>query len=142
MKFVIDTNILLSALIKDSTTRRILMGFENEFYYPKSSFFEIKKYKGLVIKKSGMDENEYVNVLDYLLEHITLLSDEFMRQKLIEAKKLMNEIDSDDVIFLACAFVLNSPIWSNDKHFKKQDKVEVFTTNEFVKKFLKNNVIK
>ncbi len=49
MIFVIDTNILISALIRDSTTRKIIVKSGWEFYYPEISFHEVRKYKGLVL---------------------------------------------------------------------------------------------
>lgn len=52
MKFVIDTNILLSALIRDSTTRKIIIKSGWSFYYPEMSFHEVRKYKGLVLEMS------------------------------------------------------------------------------------------
>lgn len=43
--FVIDTNIILSAFIKNSTTRKIIVESGWDFYYPEMSFHEIRKYK-------------------------------------------------------------------------------------------------
>ncbi len=137
MRFVIDTNILISALIRDSTTRKIIKDVVWDFYYPEKSFVEVCKYKSLILKKSKMNEQEYTKLLDNLLEHITLVSDEFMQQGLSKATNLLCKIDPDDVIFLACAIALDLDIWSDDKHFQKQNRVGVFTTNEFVKRFLK-----
>ena len=50
MKIIIDTNVLLSALIKNSSTRTIIMESGWTFYYPEMSFHEVRKYKDLVIK--------------------------------------------------------------------------------------------
>ncbi len=44
----------------------------------------------------------------------------------------MREIDIDDSLFLALAMSLNCPIWSNDKHFKRQSFVKAFTTQELI----------
>ena len=137
MKFVIDTNILISALIKDSITRRIIAEVENNFFYPKISLQEISKYKKLILEKSRIKEKEYVKLFNSLLKKIILVSDESIQQKLNEANKLLGKVDSDDVVFLACAIALNAGIWSDDKHFRRQNKVKVFTTTDFMKKFLK-----
>jgi len=59
MKIVIDTNVLLSAMIKDSTTRRIIVNSGFDCYYPEISFHEVRKYKGLVIRKTKLTEEEY-----------------------------------------------------------------------------------
>jgi predicted nucleic acid-binding protein len=136
MIFVIDTNILISALIRDSTTRKIIVKSEWEFYYPEKSFHEVRKYKNLVLEKSGMDEQEYTEMLNYLLKHIKLVPEELIQQKLEKANKLFGKIDPDDVVFLAIALSLdNSKIWSDDSHFEKQDEVKVFKTKDMVKLF-------
>ena len=43
-KLVIDANIILSALIKDSITRKILVGSAIEFYAPDYLIEEVEKY--------------------------------------------------------------------------------------------------
>jgi predicted nucleic acid-binding protein len=45
---------------------------------------------------------------------------------------MMRDIDLDDSPFLALATMPNSPIWSNDGHFKRQKAVAVFTTKEIL----------
>jgi predicted nucleic acid-binding protein len=45
---------------------------------------------------------------------------------------MMLDIDPDDAPFLALAMMLDSPIWSNDGHFKRQKAVKVFTTKEIL----------
>ncbi len=56
MKIVIDTNKLMSALIKDSLTRTIITTSGWSFYYPNISFQEIEKYKNVILEKSEMSE--------------------------------------------------------------------------------------
>ena len=79
---------------------------------------EFKKYK---------KNKSFIDALDKILE------------KLKEANKLMGHIDQDDVVFLACALSLNIPIWSDDKDFKKQEKIKTFTSQEMVAMFFKKS---
>jgi len=136
MILVIDTNILIASLIRDSTTRKIIVESDWEFYYPEMSFHEVRKYKDLILEKSKMDEAEYTELLNYLLKHITLVPEEQIQGKIKEANEILGKIDLDDVIFLATAFSIeNAKIWSNDPHFEKQNKVRVFKTEHIVKLF-------
>jgi len=136
MIFVIDSNILISALIRDSTTRKIIIESEWTFYYPEIAFHEIRKYKKLVLEKSGMAEMEYSVVLRRLLKHITLVSEEQFSHNLKGANEILGKIDVDDVIFLAVAMSLeNSKIWSNDPHLNQQNKVKALKTEDVVKLF-------
>ena len=137
MNFVIDTNILISALIKDSVTRKIIIESGLNFYYPKISFYEIQKHKPLVLKKSGMSEKQFNDVLNILLDNVLLVSEYRFADSLDKANNLIGKIDINDVVFLACALSLDLEIWSDDKHFQKQNEVKVLTTQEFIKRFLK-----
>src|SRR3989344_4373906 len=136
MILVIDTNILLAGLIKDSTVRKIIVESGWEFYYPEISFHEIRKYKDLVLEKSGMNEEDYTKLLNHLLKHIKLVPEEEIKGNMEEADKLLGKIDPDDVVFLATAFSIdNSKIWSDDPHLEKQNKIRVFKTKHIVKLF-------
>lgn len=135
MILVIDSNILLSALIRDSDTRKIILESGWSFYYPEISFHEIRKYKAMVLKKSGMSEEEYNQLLGLLLNYITLVPIERFLNNLKEANEILGKIDSDDVVFLAVAMSLsNSEIWSNDSHLQKQNKINVLKTEDIVKR--------
>jgi len=70
-----------------------------------------------------------------VFENIEIIPGDFYKNYLDEANELMKKIDLDDVPFLACAMVLNLEIWSDDKHFKQQDKIKVFTTSELIERF-------
>lgn len=136
MKFVIDTNIILSALIKNSITRKIIVESGWNFYYPEMSFHEIRRYKELVLKKSGMNENGYNKLLDLLLEHVDIIPDERICNYLDKAKKIMLKIDPDDVVFVAAKFsITDSVIWSDDSDFDKQNDILVLKSNKVVKLF-------
>jgi predicted nucleic acid-binding protein len=50
------------------------------------------------------------------------------------AEDILGNIDITDSPFLALALALNCSIWSNDGHFKQQDKVVVYTTKDMAKK--------
>jgi len=136
MILVIDTNILLASLIRDSTIRKIIVESDWKFFYPEVSFHEVRKYKDLVLEKSGMNEMEYTELLNHLLQHITLVPKEQIKGHMEEANKLLGKVDPDDVVFLATAFSIeNSKIWSDDPHLEKQIKVMVFKTKHIVMLF-------
>ena len=136
MKFVLDTNIILSALIKDSLTRKIIKNLEFEFFVPSYSLSEIKKYKKYACKKARITEKQFDVLLKNLFESIEIVPIHFYEKQLEVSKKLIDDIK--DVPFLACAIALKSDIWSDDKDFQKQKKVKIFTTSDFIKRFLKS----
>ena len=88
--------------------------------------------------KSGLSEHEF-EIRQFDVES----NIDF--KKLSEYKYLLKKSsevisDSDDIDFLALALSLNSQIWSNDKHFKQQSLVKVFTTAELINKLLEEEL--
>ena len=135
MKLIIDTNIFFSGLIKDSITRKILFHSEFEFYIPDFFLFELKKYKEYLIKKTKLNKSEFKQITDNLLEYIYLIPIKEYSAKLIEARKIIGDVDEKDIPFIAVALSIgNDGIWSNDKHFKEQSKIKVYTTNDLILK--------
>ena len=52
-----------------------------------------------------------------------------------EAEQIMKDIDVKDSIFIALALSTpNDDIWSEDKHFKRQEKVRVWKTEELMER--------
>jgi predicted nucleic acid-binding protein len=135
MKFVVDTNVILSSLIKDSLTRKIIKNIEFEFYAPSFSLSEINKYKKYVCEKASITEKQFDILLKNLFENIEIVPIAFYEKYIKTSKKLIEDVK--DVPFLACAIALKADIWSDDKGFKKQKETGIFTTQEFIKKFLK-----
>ena len=75
MNIIIDSNVIMSALIKDSITRKIILESKNNFFYPKIALRNLEKYKTELIEKSNIDEYEFNEVLKDLLGKISLIED-------------------------------------------------------------------
>ena len=134
MNIVVDTNILISALIRNSTTRKIMIESDCKFYYPEMSLHEIRNYKALILDKSGMNEVEYDELLNRMLKYVTLITDEQIRPKLKDAKMGFANIDPDDVVFLAAALAIdNCMIWSEDKDLEKQNRIKILKTRDMLR---------
>ena len=139
MKLVIDTNILISALIKDSATRKIIFYSPIEFYYPEISLKEIEEKKDIIIEKTGLSEKEYNLLLNEILSFVVLIPYENIDNKIKEANEIFGKIDIDDVIFIALALsTSNDGIWSDDADFERQGKIRVWKTKE-VLEFTENS---
>lgn len=134
MKLIIDTNVLISGLIKDSTTRRILFGEKFTFYIPEKVIVEVNKYIPEICQKSNLTQIEIQTLLNLILEHLNVVPLENYQKKLEKAREIMSTIDEKDTQFIALAISFkNNGIWSNDKHIRKQEKIKVYTTSEIIK---------
>jgi len=134
LKIIIDSNILFSALIKDSMTRRMILEYSGYFLFPYFIFEEMEKHKWELLKKSKMSAKDFNLLLNLLLRKVMIVPTEVLFQYRKEAYKIIKDIDPDDTIFIACALACqDSIIWSDDKKLKQQTHVRIINTAEMYK---------
>lgn len=132
MTLVVDTNVLMSALIADSTTRTLLRTIDDRIVAPEKLRTELEGYDDLLWEKSGLSDSELDVLKNRLFDHVALVPDGELRPYRDEAVDALADVDPDDVIFLATALAVEGTIWSDDKDFQKQDLVPVVTTGEVI----------
>ena len=133
MKIILDTNILFSALIKDSTTRKIILEYDGKFLLPEYIFDEMKKHQEMLYQKTKLEKKEFEQLLQIILTKVEIVPIEKLIPHRAQARQIMENIDVNDVLFIACGVAYpNSVIWTDDKDFKKQDKVKVMNTAEII----------
>ena len=109
------------------------MNSQFDFFFPEPSLHKIRKYKDYILEKSGLSEAEYDKLMATLLKYIKLVPIEEIEKNWDEAKKIMEHIDPEDVVFIATALVISdSVIWSDDGHFERQKKVKVLKTEDII----------
>ncbi len=133
MKLIIDTNVLISSLLKDSSTREILLNESIDFYVPEIILSEINRYIPYIVQKSELSEEDVKKLLNTHMENLHLVPIDEYEGKLDEGMNIIGEIDEKDTQFIALALsIKNDGIWSNDKHFDKQTKIQVYKTSHIV----------
>ncbi len=133
MKLIINSNRILAALVKDSYSRKIILHGNLELLTIQVSEEDIQKYKQYILKKTKLTEDQFNVIYGKLQSRLTLLDDGIIKTKMNDAKKIMDSIDKDDTPFIAAALATKSAIWSDDKHFEKQNKIKVWKTNDLIK---------
>ena len=99
MKLVVDSNIIISALIKKGITRRIIFSPLIQFITPEYTFEEISKNEKLICKKAKLNHNEFRLLLNIIFENILIIPKEDYENKLNIAKTMIKDID--DIPFIA-----------------------------------------
>lgn len=134
MRLVVDTSILISALLKDSVTREILLFSTIEFLIPEYAFEEFEKHKDNISKRSGLNIEEIDILMTLLMENITIVPFLKLKPYMDKAYKIMSDVDHCDVPFIALALaVKNDGIWSNDRHFENLKDIKVWKTIDVFK---------
>lgn len=138
MRLAIDTSILISALLKDSVTREILLFSNIEFLLPEYAFEELEKHKNSISNRSGLSIDEIDIVLSLISENITIISASELKPYMEKAFKIIGKIDPLDVPFIALALATNNDgIWTNDKHFENLKGITVWKTADVLSYLMK-----
>jgi predicted nucleic acid-binding protein len=128
MEIVLDTNILISSLLRNGLTRDILSLSPLKMYTVEYAKFEIEKHKDELLFKSKLDEKSFNYLTEFVFCKVNFVPMAELSPFKDEAVEIMREIDIDDSPFIALAMLLGCPIWSNDLHFKKQNIIKSDTT--------------
>lgn len=135
IRFVIDTNILIGALVKDNSFKARLLKKQNFlFYFPDYGLIEIEKFRDYICSKRKKEPTapSFDYAIKFLLESVTIIPGPLYQDQLSSAYRLMEKIDPKDTPFLALALHLECPIWSDDAHLKQQSLVPCYSTGEFL----------
>ncbi len=138
MLLVIDTNIVVSSIIKDSVTREILLSADIIFVVPEWVHTEISKHRELIARKAGIDQDELDQFTEELFQILQTIPFSKYESHIDKGLDIIGDVDKDDAPFIALALALNADgIWTNDKDFEKQDAVKVWKTKDLAEKFVK-----
>ena len=78
MKIILDSNILFSALIKDSKTRRIILEYEGFYLFPQYIFEEMEYHTEELLRKSELSKQEFNTLLAIILKKVTIVPNKSM----------------------------------------------------------------
>jgi predicted nucleic acid-binding protein len=71
--FVIDSNIVFSTILKDSTTRKIILSDAFNLFVPEFLFSEVRKDEDIILKKSGLEKEKFELFLLLLQSHLMVV---------------------------------------------------------------------
>jgi predicted nucleic acid-binding protein len=136
LRIVIDTNILIGALVRDSSFKaRLLKDRRFLFFFPDYGLLEIEKFREYICSKRRRESTapSFDYAIKYLLESVTVIPRQLYQDQIPCAYSVMEAIDPKDTPFLALALHLECPLWSDDAHLKRQTHVPCYSTSEITK---------
>jgi|SRR3989344_541886 len=129
MKLVVDTNVVYSVFSKDPFITEFIIENELSLFSVKELLEELVKDASKICKIIKCSFEEFEEIIGLFPEIIEFISSK--QESLKKAESLISH--KNDAPFLALALELNIPIWSNDRHFKEQSEIKVYTTEELKK---------
>ena len=129
-----DANALFSFFKTESTRRNVfreLLKHKCKFSAPDKLFEELSSNKSSIIKSAHISEFDFSYLYKLLADEVMSFSEEQYKIFLSEAERISPH--EKDIPYFALALSLKIPIWSDEKLFKKQLKVEIFSTSDLLK---------
>lgn len=131
MRLVVDTNVIISALVKNSASRKIIVYSTFHLFTPSFTLEELRLHLDEICGKKGIDNEESLRVLNILFKYINVIDFDFYVSKIERAKRIIGNVDENDVPFIALALSFdNGGIWSNDRHFLRQKEIKIWRTED------------
>jgi len=133
LNIVVDTNVIIAALLRQGIVRELLFGYPGSFITPKSCIEEIWEHRD-VWGCGCCADDELREVVDLLADDVLVIAfGEVYSSKAKEASFLTDDPDDIPVIALALA-IDNDGLWTfNRKDFSKpalRSRVNVLSTSE------------
>ena len=132
MKLVVDANILIAALLKDATTRELLLREDINCFAPLQLLEELKHLLNnpKIRKRIKLDEASLDELSSAILSRIDFLPEKNFIAFIRKACVLVTH--PEDSPYIALALALKIPLWSNDSALKQQSAVKILTTSDLL----------
>jgi predicted nucleic acid-binding protein len=115
---VLDTNILIRAVLGKRVRELI---FENasriNFFAPDAAYEDARKYLPILLEKHGIKNMAAMKVLDCLEAIVQPIDLDLYVGQQQQALQRIAVRDADDWPVLACAMVIDCPVWTEDVDF-------------------------
>lgn len=123
MRLVVDSNIVFSALVRDSVTRQLLFHPLLELFAPALLFEELQKHKEEIQQKAGLSYEDFERSVRAFKQFIRILPVYAYLSHVQLASSVVD--DPGDFVFAAAALFLaehgGCGLWTNDKHFLSRE---------------------
>lgn len=130
MKLVVDTNIVISLLIKPSSLSDLFFYEDLELIAPTLLAEELQRNKGIIIQKSELPYQKLDDFLQLILLRITFISEQKFLGHIQAAEHCCP--DPKDIVFFALCLAEHCPLWSHEKKLQQQTVVPVYDTPKVI----------
>lgn len=115
---VLDANILIRAVLGTRVPALLeKMSPTVRFFTPAICMLDASKYLPELLQKRGIDPQDAVASLNLVMRGVNVIDEEVYQLHEATARKRMRERDVEDWHILACALLLDCPIWTEDADF-------------------------
>lgn len=129
MRLVVDTNILFAGLLRDGTTRRVLIDPPLSLLAPEHALAEIRKHAETIATRSELSIDGVEILLALLTENVAIHPRDQFDHEVPRARKQIGHQDPGDIPFLALALAQPCEgIWTHNEQDFEGASVDIWTT--------------
>ena len=137
LRLVVDANVLVSAFLKDSLTRRILLDERLNLITPEHGFIETRRVlqRPKMLKRIGLEPAVFEELWAFLTSRIQTFPETDYQKSLGESIHLA--VHPEDAPYIALAIKFQCPIWTNDPDFQihaVKKSLQIYKTHELREK--------
>lgn len=142
-KFVVDVNVIFSALIGGKDFHKQV--FEKyDYFMPEYALAEVGEHKLLIMEKTKLDFEDLKNFTIFLFTNIAVIPEMCISERSVaQARTFIGEGDLDDMAYVALSVELGFPLVTRDKklykHLKANGFDNVLTFQQFDETYLSEN---
>ncbi len=115
---VLDANILVRAVLGQRVRQMVMEhAAEVSFFAPDTAYAEAREHLPALLEKRGVSGGAALATLDALEALVQPIEAEWYQPLKAQALARIAERDADDWPALACALMLNCPVWTEDADF-------------------------
>ena len=129
---VVDANVLFGALLRDGTTRHLLLYGGLDLHTPAHIWTEFERNRAYLLKKSGATEAAFRLLIDSLRDRIADVPLPLIQERMGEALARVGPRETLDAPYVAAALALGAALWTKDKGLKEKAPVPVVGTEDVV----------
>lgn len=127
---VVDANVLFAAVLRDSTTRRLLLHGGLDLYAPAWIWDELARHLDVLVRRARVDANAVHALMDDLRVCIEVIGPDRMAPHVARARSLVGHIDDKDIPYAAAVLAVDGVLWTHDKHLATA--IPVTTTRDLL----------
>ncbi len=140
-ELVVDVNIIFNIIFSKrwNTLQLFDLFLERnvKLYAPEYLKIEVDKYFDFLLKKKYKAQYKLIQKLkidlrQYLFNSLIFIDSLFYEDIIVEIYKEVAQVDPKDIDYVALAYKLNCPLWTNDKRLKELKSVKVVSTEDLM----------
>ncbi len=129
---IVDANVLFGALLRDGTTRHLLLYGDLDLHTPSTIWAEFERNRPYLLKKSRVTGAAFDLLLGALRDRTGDLPPALIRARLPEAEAGLGRGVPLDAPYVATALALSATLWTQDKELKAKAPVPAVSTEDVV----------